>query len=107
MKPSASDRKEQAEPKIAELQPATERVLLASEKDTGKKFRKAGKEEYKFMKSYRKANCCQKFFYTYGNVVVKSVNDNNGTLKMENIEDIKGTEEETVELVHKFTSHIR
>ena len=98
VKPTTSDHTEQVEPTV---------LPSATEKGPTKEFRKAGKEDYKFMKSYRKANLCQKFFYTYGNPVVKSVNDNNGTLKMENIEDIKGTEEETVKMVQKFTSHIR
>ena len=69
--------------------------------------RKAGKQAYQFKNNYRRANICQKFFYTYGNPVVKSVNDNKGTLKMENIEDIKSNEEETAQLVQCFTSSIR
>lgn len=69
--------------------------------------RKAGKPDYVFQKSYRKANICQKFFYTYANLVVEQVNQNQGTLRMENIEDIKSTELETKQLVHKFNSFIR
>ena len=54
-----------------------------------------GKAEYKFQKSYRKANICSKFFYYYGNRVVYSVGKNNGVLKLENVEDIKVDEDET------------
>ena len=60
-----------------------------------RKSAKAGKPLYTFQKSYRKANICEKFFYVYGNVVVNSVKANKGTLKRENIEDIKVDEDET------------
>ena len=61
--------------------------------------RKSGKADYLYQKNYRKANCLQKFFYIYGNPVVDSVSANKGVLKMENIEDIKTSENETTRLV--------
>ena len=65
-----------------------------------RKAKKAGKPVYKYQKSFRKANICEKFFYVYGNPVVASVEQNNGVLKMENIEDIKLDDDETLRLVN-------
>ena len=67
---------------------------------------RAGKEPYKFVKSYRKANTCQKFFYTYGNLVVETVYRNNGVLKYEAIEDIKLDENETTRMVNTFSGYL-
>ena len=70
------------------------------------KKKKPGKDLYTFQQSYKKANWLQKFFYTYGNPVVNSINDNRGELKYENIEDIKTNDDETVEMAKLFKSHI-
>ena len=67
---------------------------------------KARKENYKFQKSYRQANICSKFFYLYGTKVVRSVSQNEGRLLLENIEDIKSDENETMHKFQKFSKHL-
>jgi len=80
----------------------TDRPILqteTNEEPTKIEAKKAGKEQYKFQTSYRKANWCQKFFYMYANPVVDAVYSNGGKLSMVDIEDIKVDDGETRRLV--------
>ena len=65
-----------------------------------------GKPPYKFQTSYRKSNCCGKFFYCYSRHVSNRILKDGGKLKLEAVEDIKADENETEDMSNTFMKHL-